>query len=130
MSRFMTELDEFQKTFMLPLTSHLFQPDKSSSNLINPSLEKKTETSILVGSSVVGFIWKDFMIDANTYSEQNYIRMKHNSTMSRLDPEEEEALASASLKDIMALADILNTNPQVKLHKRQLVLLFPMPRTS
>ena len=31
----------------------------------------------------------------------------------RLDPEEEEALASASLKDIMALADILNTNPQV-----------------
>jgi len=30
----------------------------------------------------------------------------------KLDPEEEEALASASLKDIMALADILNTNPQ------------------
>ena len=113
---------------MLPLTSHLFQPDKSSSNLINPSLEKKTETSIMVGSSVVGFIWKDFMIDADTYSEQNYIRMKHNWT--RLDPEEEEALASASLKDIMALADILNTNPQVKSHKRQLVLLFAMPRTS
>ena len=63
-------------------------------------------------------------------SEQNYIRMKHNWTMSRLDPEEEEALASASLKDIMALADILNTNPQVKLHPKQLVLLFAMPRTS
>jgi hypothetical protein len=30
----------------------------------------------------------------------------------RLDPEEEEALAAASLNDIMALADILNTNPQ------------------
>merc|ERR1712080_223355 len=30
----------------------------------------------------------------------------------KLYPEEEEALASASLKDIMALADILNTNPQ------------------
>ena len=30
----------------------------------------------------------------------------------RLDPEEEEALANASLQDVMALADILNTNPQ------------------
>lgn len=30
----------------------------------------------------------------------------------RLDPEEEEALDNASLNDIMALADILNTNPQ------------------
>ena len=79
---------------------------------------------------VVGFIWTYFMIDADTYSQQNYIRMKHNWTLPRLDPEEEEALASASLKDIMALADILNTNPQVKFHKRQLVLLFPMPRTS
>ena len=79
---------------------------------------------------VVGFIWTYFMIDADTYFEQNYIRMKHNLTLARLDPEEEEALASASLKDIMALADILNTNPQVKLDKRQLVLSFSMPRTS
>ena len=70
------------------------------------------------------------MIDADTYFEQNYIRMKPNLTLARLDPEEEEALASASLKDIMALADILNTNPQVKLDPQQLVLLFPMPRTS
>ena len=30
----------------------------------------------------------------------------------KLEPDEEEALASASLKDVMALADILNTNPQ------------------
>ena len=30
----------------------------------------------------------------------------------RLDPEEEEALSNATLNDIMALADILNTNPQ------------------
>ena len=30
----------------------------------------------------------------------------------RLEPDEEEALAGASLKDVMALADILNTNPQ------------------
>merc|ERR1711926_61585 len=30
----------------------------------------------------------------------------------RLDPDEEAALASATLDDIMALADILNTNPQ------------------
>ena len=30
----------------------------------------------------------------------------------RLDPEEEEALSNATLDDIMALADILNTNPQ------------------
>ena len=108
---------------MLPLTSHLFQPDKSFPG-------KKTETSILVDSLVVGFIWTYFMIDADTYSEQNYIRMKHNWTLARLDPEEEEALASASLKDIMALADILNTNPQVKFDKKQLTLPFPMPRTS
>lgn len=33
-------------------------------------------------------------------------------TLARLDPEEEEALAAASLEDVMALADILNTNPQ------------------
>ena len=31
----------------------------------------------------------------------------------RLDPDEEAALSSATLDDIMALADILNTNPQV-----------------
>lgn len=30
----------------------------------------------------------------------------------KLDPDEEEALANASVDDIMALADILNTNPQ------------------
>merc|ERR1719312_1371166 len=30
----------------------------------------------------------------------------------KLDPDEEEALAAASLEDVMALADILNTNPQ------------------
>lgn len=30
----------------------------------------------------------------------------------RLDPEEESVLGSASIEDIMALADILNTNPQ------------------
>ena len=30
----------------------------------------------------------------------------------KLDPEEDEALAGASLEDVMTLADILNTNPQ------------------
>ena len=30
----------------------------------------------------------------------------------KLEADEEAALASASLKDVMALADILNTNPQ------------------
>ena len=30
----------------------------------------------------------------------------------KLEPDEEQALAEASLKDVMALADILNTNPQ------------------
>jgi hypothetical protein len=30
----------------------------------------------------------------------------------RLDPDEEAALSAATLEDIMALADILNTNPQ------------------
>jgi hypothetical protein len=32
--------------------------------------------------------------------------------VSRLDPDEEAALSVATLEDIMALADILNTNPQ------------------
>ena len=31
----------------------------------------------------------------------------------KLDPEEEAILGAASLEDIMALADILDTNPQV-----------------
>ena len=30
----------------------------------------------------------------------------------KLEPDEEDALAGASLTDVMALADILNTNPQ------------------
>jgi len=37
---------------------------------------------------------------------------KAESGQVRLDPEEEEALSNATLDDIMALADILNTNPQ------------------
>ena len=37
---------------------------------------------------------------------------KAESGQVRLDPEEEEALNTATLDDIMALADILNTNPQ------------------
>ena len=32
----------------------------------------------------------------------------------RLDPDEEAALSTATLDDIMALADILNTNPQAR----------------
>merc|ERR1712002_53727 len=47
------------------------------------------------------------------YNEQEMADMqkKEEGTV-RLDPEEEDALAAASLEDIMALADILNTNPQ------------------
>jgi hypothetical protein len=37
---------------------------------------------------------------------------KAESGQVRLDPEEEEALSNATVDDIMALADILNTNPQ------------------
>eukprot|EP00088_Acartia_fossae_P028361 TRINITY_DN2915_c0_g1_i4.p1 TRINITY_DN2915_c0_g1~~TRINITY_DN2915_c0_g1_i4.p1 ORF type:complete len:345 (+),score=157.25 TRINITY_DN2915_c0_g1_i4:79-1113(+) len=37
---------------------------------------------------------------------------KEESEQVRLDPDEEAALSSATLDDIMALADILNTNPQ------------------
>merc|ERR1712110_1394611 len=37
---------------------------------------------------------------------------KAESGQVRLDPEEEAALSNATLNDIMALADILNTNPQ------------------
>lgn len=47
------------------------------------------------------------------YSEEQQADMeKTESGQVRLDPEEEEALDNASLNDIMALADILNTNPQ------------------
>merc|ERR1712223_1658349 len=37
---------------------------------------------------------------------------KTEASQVKLDPDEEEALANASVNDIMALADILNTNPQ------------------
>merc|ERR1712223_2216486 len=47
------------------------------------------------------------------YSEEESAEMeKTESGQVRLDPEEEEALSNATLNDIMALADILNTNPQ------------------
>ena len=38
---------------------------------------------------------------------------KEDEGQVRLDPEMEEALSNATMKDIMELADILNTNPQV-----------------
>merc|ERR1711936_1519656 len=37
---------------------------------------------------------------------------KEDEGQVRLDPEMEEALSNATMKDIMELADILNTNPQ------------------
>ena len=47
------------------------------------------------------------------YSDEEHAEMeKTESSQVRLDPEEEEALSNATLNDIMALADILNTNPQ------------------
>merc|ERR1712078_328838 len=47
------------------------------------------------------------------YTEDESADMeKAESGQVRLDPEEEEALSNATLDDIMALADILNTNPQ------------------
>merc|ERR1711910_74302 len=47
------------------------------------------------------------------YSDEEHAQMeKTESGQVRLDPEEEEALSNATLNDIMALADILNTNPQ------------------
>merc|ERR1711936_336954 len=47
------------------------------------------------------------------YNEEELaaILKKEEGTV-RLDPDEEEALSNATLEDIMALADILNTNPQ------------------
>jgi len=44
--------------------------------------------------------------------EEEDRRRKEIAEKVKLEPEEEEALSSASLIDIMALADILNTNPQ------------------
>ena len=38
---------------------------------------------------------------------------KEDEGQVRLNPEMEEALSNATMKDIMELADILNTNPQV-----------------
>merc|ERR1719466_526861 len=47
------------------------------------------------------------------YNESQKAEMeKSESSQVKLDPDEEEALSNASVNDIMALADILNTNPQ------------------
>jgi len=47
------------------------------------------------------------------YNEDQQAAMaKEEAGQVRLDPEMEQALETASLEDIMALADILNTNPQ------------------
>ena len=47
------------------------------------------------------------------YNESQMAEMdKAEAGQVKLDPDEEEALATASVDDIMALADILNTNPQ------------------
>jgi len=49
------------------------------------------------------------------YTEEELDTMKRQAEIEeqvRLDPEEEGILGAASLEDIMALADILNTNPQ------------------
>jgi len=47
------------------------------------------------------------------YNEAQQAEMqKEEEGKVKLDPDEEEALAGASLEDIMCLADILNTNPQ------------------
>jgi len=49
------------------------------------------------------------------YNEDELAQMKRQADTEeavRLDPDEEAALAVATLDDIMALADILNTNPQ------------------
>ena len=50
-----------------------------------------------------------------TLTEEEEADMKKKAEIAekvKLEPEEEEALAGASLTDVMALADILNTNPQ------------------
>ena len=50
-----------------------------------------------------------------TYTAEEQEEMKKKAEIAekvKLDPDEEEALAAASLEDVMALADILNTNPQ------------------
>ena len=47
------------------------------------------------------------------YNETQMAEMdKADAGQVKLDPDEEDALANASVDDIMALADILNTNPQ------------------
>jgi len=50
-----------------------------------------------------------------TFTNEEEEDMKRKAEIAekvKLDPDEEEALAAASLEDVMALADILNTNPQ------------------
>merc|ERR1712183_669226 len=47
------------------------------------------------------------------YSEEEHAAMeKEDAGTVKLDPDMEEALMNATLDDVMALADILNTNPQ------------------
>ena len=50
-----------------------------------------------------------------TYTDEEQEELKKKAEIAdkvKLDLDEEEALAAASLEDVMALADILNTNPQ------------------
>jgi hypothetical protein len=47
--------------------------------------------------------------------------------VSRLDPDEEAALSVATLEDIMALADILNTNPQEYTWNKTFFICFCAP---
>merc|ERR1712183_363025 len=52
------------------------------------------------------------------YSEEEHAAMeKEDAGTVKLDPDMEEALMNATLDDIMALADILNTNPKEVLEK-------------
>ena len=52
--------------------------------------------------------------DLRSTISKDYLFKKKNIfvCLFRLDPDEEAALSVATLEDIMALADILNTNPQ------------------
>jgi len=55
---------------------------------------------------------KVFLPVLSTEEEEEQRKQAEIAEKVKLDPEEEEALAAASLEDVMALADILNTNPQ------------------
>merc|ERR1711953_780463 len=76
------------------LINHLNTPDKEEKGKFEPGVKR-------------GKVYVPVYNEAQLAQQE-----KEDEGQVRLDPEMEEALSNATMKDIMELADILNTNPQ------------------